>query len=157
MGEEERFYVVNGESPCTCTPPGVSSRGERRSGSCVSRGELSALGCRVVRRFQLVLLAATLALVTGIASAASLTLAWDPVPGGGAFFKVERKTGTSGAFAQIGTTAVNTTTFVDSTVADGSTYCYRVKASFPAGDSAYSNDVCGTAPASQTGPAVSVQ
>jgi len=157
MGEYQGFCVANGEKPCTRTPPGVSSCGEFQSGSHVSRDRLSVRACRVVRSFHLVLLTAGLALVTGIASAASLTLAWDPVPGGGAFFKVERKAGTSGAFAQIGTTAVNATTFVDSTVADGLTYCYRVRASNSAGDSGYSNEACGTAPGSQTGPVVTVQ
>jgi len=157
MGEYQGFCVANEEKPCTYTPRGVSSCGEFRRRACVSRDQLSVRACRVVRRFHVVLLAAGLALVTGIASAASLTLAWDPIPGGGAFFKVERKVGTSGAFAQIATTAVDATTFVDSTVADGLTYCYRLRASNSAGDSDYSNQACGTVPGSQTGPVVTVQ
>lgn len=42
-------------------------------------------------------------------------------------------------FTQIATTGANITTFVDSAVTEGTTYCYRVKASNPAGSSGYSN------------------
>ncbi len=66
--------------------------------------------------------------------AAQLTLNWVDNSGGVANFIVERKTGTTGAYARIATTAIGITT-----------YCYRVKASNALGDSGYSNEACKTA------------
>ncbi len=77
--------------------------------------------------------------------AAQLTLNWVDNSGGVANFIVERKTGTTGAYARIATTAIGITTYTDSTVAAGTTYCYRVKASSALGDSGYSNEACKTA------------
>jgi hypothetical protein len=57
---------------------------------------------------------------------------------GTASFKVERKTGTTGTYAQIAMTGAGITTYGDSTVVGGTTYCYRVRASNSAGDSIYS-------------------
>jgi len=76
---------------------------------------------------------------------ARLTLDWLDNAGGTANFIVERKTGTTGAYARIATTAIGITTYTDSTVAAGTTYCYRVKASSALGDSGYSNEACKTA------------
>jgi hypothetical protein len=80
------------------------------------------------------------------ATAAQLTLAWGDASSNEDGFKIERKTGTTGTYAQIVATAVNTTTYLNSALADNSTYCYRVRAYNTAGDSAYSNEACGTTP-----------
>jgi hypothetical protein len=56
---------------------------------------------------------------------------------------VERKTGPAGTYAPIATTGTGATTYVDSTVVAGTTYCYRVRASNVSGDSGYSNEACG--------------
>ncbi len=61
----------------------------------------------------------------GVASAAQISLSWVDNSGGTATFGVERKTGTTGTYAQIGTTGAGVTTFADSTVVAGTTYCYR--------------------------------
>lgn len=45
----------------------------------------------------------------------------------------------AGAFAEIATVAANVTTYTDSAVTEGVTYCYRVAAQNAAGKSAYSN------------------
>src|SRR5262245_23137324 len=84
------------------------------------------------------------------ADAASVTLSWIDNSGNESGFKVERKTGTSGTYAQIGTVGVNVRTYTDSTVAAGTTYCYRVRAFNNGGDSAYSNDACGTVSTGQS-------
>ncbi len=76
--------------------------------------------------------------------AAQLTLNWVDNSGGVANFIVERKTGTAGTYARIATTGTGTTTYTDSAVVAGTTYCYRVKASNALGESGYSNEACGS-------------
>jgi hypothetical protein len=81
------------------------------------------------------------------ADAAQLTLSWADNAGGTATFKIERKTGTAGTYTQIATTGIGVTTYADSAIASGTTYCYRVRASNSSGDSGYSNEACGSAAA----------
>ena len=76
--------------------------------------------------------------------AAQLTLNWVDNTGGTANFIIERKSGTTGTYARIATTGTGITTYVDSEVVAGTTYCYRVKASNALGDSGYSNEACGS-------------
>jgi len=76
--------------------------------------------------------------------AAQLTLNWVDNSGGIANFIVERKTGTAGTYARIATTGTGTTTYIDTAVVAGTTYCYRVKASNALGESGYSNEACGS-------------
>jgi len=78
----------------------------------------------------------------GTASAAQLTLNWIDNAAGTASFNIERKIETTGTYEQIATTATGITTYTDSTVVAGTTYCYRVKASNFFGDSGYSNEAC---------------
>src|SRR5207245_1520762 len=61
-------------------------------------------------------------------------------------FTIERETGSTGTFAQIATVGPGVTSFADSGLASATTYCYRVQAFNVAGDSAYSNQACGTTP-----------
>ena len=60
-------------------------------------------------------------------------------------FKIERKQGQSGTFAEIATVGPNIISFTDSGLADGLIYCYQVRAYNVSGDSSYSNEDCGTA------------
>jgi len=97
-----------------------------------------------------VMLVGSLGLVKS-ASAAQLSLQWDwTSSGASASFKVERKTGTAGTYALITPTPVVPTTFVDSTVTAGTTYCYRVQAVNSTSTSGYSNEACASAPAETT-------
>ena len=80
----------------------------------------------------------------GAASAAQLTLDWVDNAGGTTNFIVERKTGTTGTYTWIAATGPGITTYADSAVVAGTTYCYRVKASSASGDSDYSNEACGS-------------
>jgi Divergent InlB B-repeat domain len=106
-----------------------------------------AIGSTLVRIvFSLVVLfflGSALLLSPGVASAAQLSLSWVDNSGGTASFNVERKTGTTGTYAWIVTTTPGVTTYVDSTVTAGTTYCYRVMATNAAGSSGYSNEACG--------------
>jgi len=73
---------------------------------------------------------------------AQLTLDWVDNAGGTANFVVERKMGSTGTYARIATTGIGVTTYTDSAVVAGITYCYRVKASNALGESSYSNEAC---------------
>jgi uncharacterized repeat protein (TIGR02543 family) len=78
------------------------------------------------------------------ALAAQLTLTWTDASSNEVGFKIERATGTTGAYAQIAMMTDGATGYVDTTVSAGTTYCYRVRAYNTAGNSAYSNTACAT-------------
>ena len=68
----------------------------------------------------------SLLLLTAIAShaeAAQLQLAWTDNSQDEDGFKIERSTGTTGTFAQIGVTGPDITTHTDSGLANDTTYC----------------------------------
>lgn len=83
---------------------------------------------------------------TVVTPPAQLTLTWQDNSTNESNFGVERKTGTNGTYAQIALVAANTTSYVDTSVTHGVTYCYRVDAINSAGASAYTNDACATVP-----------
>ncbi|MGH7334994.1 MAG: fibronectin type III domain-containing protein [Candidatus Rokuibacteriota bacterium] len=82
--------------------------------------------------------------VTVASGPAQLTLTWVDNAAGAAFFKVERKAGAAGTYAQLATTGAGVTEYLDTTPVTGTTYCYRVRASNAGGDSGYSNEACKT-------------
>ena len=90
------------------------------------------------------MLVASALFAVGAERAAQLTLDWVDNTGGTAYFTIERKTETTGTYAPIATAGTGTTTYADSAVVAGTTYCYRVKASSALGDSGYSNEACGS-------------
>jgi hypothetical protein len=106
------------------------------------RGSFASRGTRPLFA---AILAATVALAAGAASAAQLTLDWVDNSDGTAAFQIERKTWTADAFAQIATTGAGVATYVDATVPAGTTFCYRVQAVNSGGTSGYSNEACGVA------------
>ena len=83
---------------------------------------------------------------TVVTPPAQFTLTWQDNSSNESNFGVERKTGTSGTYAQIALVSANTTSYVDTSVTHGVTYCYRVDALNSAGASAYTNEVCATVP-----------
>src|SRR2546428_5845093 len=78
--------------------------------------------------------------------AAQLSLSWTDMSSNEDGFKIERKTGTAGTYAQIATVGANVTSYPDPNLTGGTTYCYQVRAFNTAGDSPYSNEACGTTP-----------
>ena len=70
--------------------------------------------------------------------AAQLQLSWTDNSTNETGFKIDRKTGTSGTFAQIASVGANVTSYIDSTVVAGTTYCYQLYAYNTAGNSPYS-------------------
>lgn len=91
----------------------------------------------------------------GKADAAQLTLAWTDNSNNEDGFKIERKLGQTGTFAQIATVGADITSYTDAGLAAGTTYCYRVRAFNTAGDSAYTSEACGTASTTNQPPVVS--
>jgi Chitobiase/beta-hexosaminidase C-terminal domain len=83
---------------------------------------------------------------TVVTPPAQLTLTWQDNSTNESNFGVERKTGTNGTYTQIALIAANITSYVDTTVTHGVTYCYRVDAINGAGASAYTNEACATVP-----------
>ena len=87
----------------------------------------------------------TLAVFAGESLAAQLKLSWTDNSNNENGFKIDRKTGTSGTFAQIASIGAGATTYTDSTVTAGTNYCYRVYAFNSASNSTYTPEACGTA------------
>ena len=61
------------------------------------------------------------------ASAGQLQLAWTDNSNNEDGFRIERKTGTSGNYGEIITLGINATSYTDSGLTDGATYCYRLR------------------------------
>ena len=76
-------------------------------------------------------------------SGSQINLSWSDVANETGF-KIERKTGAGGTYAQIGTTGANVTTYSDTGLTAGTTYFYRVRATNASGDSSYSNETSAT-------------
>jgi len=78
------------------------------------------------------------------ALAAQLSLTWMDTAGDEVGLAVERSTGAMETFEEISATGPGITAYTDTGVADGTTYCYRVRAFDTSAYSSYSNVACGT-------------
>ena len=72
-----------------------------------------------------------------------LTLSWADTATSESGFKIERLVSSTGRYSQIALTAASITSFVDTNLLARTTYCYRVRAYNIAGNSGYSNNLCG--------------
>src|SRR6266576_6845945 len=81
------------------------------------------------------------------AAAAQLQLSWVDNSTDEIGFKVERKTGTTGTYAQIASVGANVISYTDSSLTNATTYCFRVYAFNANGNSPYSPEACATTPA----------
>ena len=77
-------------------------------------------------------------------TAAQLTLSWSDNSTNEEGFRIERRTGTTGTYAEIAAVGVNAASYTDVNLANGTTYCYRVRAYNAGGTSGYSNEQCAT-------------
>ncbi len=75
------------------------------------------------------------------ASQTQINLSWADNSSNETGFKLERKTGSSGTYAQVVQTGAGVTSYQNAGLAAGTTYFFRVRATNAAGDSAYSNEV----------------
>src|SRR6185436_13852897 len=78
--------------------------------------------------------------------AGQINLTWTDNATNETQFKIERKTGAGGTYAQIATPNANSTSYSDMTVSANTTYYYRVRANNAAGDSPFSNEANATTP-----------
>ena len=92
--------------------------------------------------------AAPSTLTASASGSSTINLAWADNSNNETGFKIERKTGAAGTYAQIATTAANVLSFTDSGLTAATTYYYRIRATNSAGDSAYSNEANATTSAS---------
>lgn len=79
-------------------------------------------------------------LVAVIVSPSQIDLSWTDNSDNESSFKIERKEGAGGTWGQVAAVGPDTTSYSDMGLAVQTTYFYRVKASNPYGDSAYSNE-----------------
>src|SRR5262249_35186517 len=114
--------------------PGNGGRMTNRISLPVSRRTLVSL---------LMLLASTFVLCSNSESA-QLKLTWIDNSPNETGFALERR-GSMDPFAQIAVVGPNVTSFADSGLTPGATYCYRVRAFNSAGWSPYTNEACGIA------------
>ena len=77
-------------------------------------------------------------------NAASLQVGWIDNSENEDGFSIERKLQSNGTYAVIATVGPNVTSYTDSSLANSTAYCYRVNAFNSAGNSAYTNEACGT-------------
>ena len=127
----------------------TDSREEKLTGALAVRFSRQRAGVWRRRAYACVSAAVALIVLFGVAHAAQLTLTWTDASTNEDGFKIERATGTTGAYGLLASVTAGTAGYVDATVTAGTTYCYRVRAYNTAGDSAYSNAACAT-PASAT-------
>jgi YD repeat-containing protein len=80
------------------------------------------------------------ALTANAVSISQINLAWTDNSFNESGFKIERKTGPSGTYAQIASTAANATSFSNTGLQPGTQYFYRIRATNLGGDSAFSNE-----------------
>jgi len=83
---------------------------------------------------------------TGRVNAASFQLTWVDNSENEDGFNIERKLDNDETFSLSATVGPNVTSYDDDNLANNTTYCYRVNAFNDAGNSAYTNEACGTTP-----------
>ena len=97
-----------------------------------------------VRRHSLILPAAPTGLTVSTPSTTQINLLWTDNSSNETGFKIERKTGAGGTYAQIATVGASVTSYSNTGLTPGTTYFYRVRATNASGDSAYSNEASTT-------------
>jgi hypothetical protein len=86
-------------------------------------------------------------------STSQINLSWTDNATNETGFKIQRKTGAGGTYAQIATAGANATTFNNTGLAAGTTYFYQVASTNSAGSSPWSNEASAT---TQTAPEINV-
>lgn len=77
-------------------------------------------------------------------STTQINLTWTDNSNDESGFKIERKTGSGGTYAQIATVTANTISYQNTSLAAGTTYYYRARAYNDIGNSNYSNEASAT-------------
>jgi hypothetical protein len=85
------------------------------------------------------------------ASSSGINLTWSDRSYGEDGFKIERKMDVGGMYAQVATTAANTTTYGDTGLDESTTYYYRIRSYNGTNNSDFSLEVSATTPAPSSG------
>lgn len=88
----------------------------------------------------------------GATSVAAPVLTWTDNSNNEITFRIERKTGAGGTYAEIASVSSNVITHTDTTASVSTTYFYRVRARNGGGDSAYATEASATTPAGGSEP-----
>jgi hypothetical protein len=86
--------------------------------------------------------------LSDLAGAAQLTASWADNSAGQAAFEIDRRAQNEFDFSKIADLPAGSQSYVDSSVLEGVTYCYRVRAYTDGGESPYSDEACAFAPVS---------
>jgi large repetitive protein len=86
------------------------------------------------------------------ASGTQINLSWTDNSTDETGFSIERKTGSSGTWAEIATVGANVTSYANTGLAVGTTYYYRMRAFTALGYSAYTSQVSATTPTPPAAP-----
>ena len=81
-------------------------------------------------------------LVAPVSGEAQLALNWTINSSNHDGFVIERREASTGSFARVAIIAPTQSSYVDATISDGNTYCYRVRAFNEAGYSRSTNEAC---------------
>jgi hypothetical protein len=100
--------------------------------------------------------AAPTSLVASATSTSVINLNWSDASSNETGFKIDRKTGAAGTYAQIATVGSNVSSYSNSGLAESTQYFYRVRAMNSAGNSGYSNEASATTQTSSGVPVVSI-
>ena len=91
-------------------------------------------------------------LTAAVISSTQINIYWADNSSNETGFKIERKTGSSGTYSQVGTVGGGVKTYSDTGLTCGSTYYYRVRAYNTIGDSSYTSEANGVLTCSVTVP-----
>lgn len=80
-------------------------------------------------------------LAAKVVSSSRIDLSWQDRSSNEAGFRIERKTGSSGSWAQVASVAANVQTYASTGLSASTQYFFRVRAYNKAGNSSYSNEV----------------
>lgn len=84
------------------------------------------------------------ALSASAVSVSQINLSWTDNSNNETGFRIERKTGAGGTYAEMATAGVGATTYNNTGLSEGTTYYYRIRSYNASGNSAYSNEVNAT-------------
>ncbi len=83
-------------------------------------------------------------LTATVFSSSQINLSWADKSDSESGFKIERKTGAGGFYAEIATMGANVSSYANTGLIAGTPYCYRVRAYDHVDNSAFSNEACAT-------------
>jgi hypothetical protein len=140
--------------PAVAALPATSAKASSLAGTAAMTGAMATTTRRDLQSSDLTVVPTAPTGLTAVAMGTSqVVLNWTDTSKNETGFKIERSTGTAGRWIQIASVGTNVRTFTDRGLTAATAYFYRVRASNPTGNSAYSNTAGATTAAILTAPA----